>query len=142
MTAPGNTFAAVVLATATGSGCASSREVVSPTPTPEVAVTPPSVARPRSSAGAQSTYADGVYTATGQYGSLPSSITVTVTLAAGPSAVTRPATVGTPVRERLDWKQATLAVPRKIARRCYHTLRGLGDVAWLPVAGTSQLEAA
>lgn len=46
------------------------------------------------------------------------------------------------VRERLDGKQATLAVARKIARRCYHTLRDLGDVAWLPVAGTSQLEAA
>lgn len=33
------------------------------------------------------------------------------------------------VRERLDGKLATLSVARKLARRCYHTLRGLG-AAW------------
>lgn len=38
------------------------------------------VIRSRSASSKDSTYADGVYTATGQYGSLPSSITVTVTL--------------------------------------------------------------
>jgi uncharacterized protein with FMN-binding domain len=38
------------------------------------------VTRSRSALSYDATYADGVYTATGQYGSLPSSITVTVTL--------------------------------------------------------------
>jgi uncharacterized protein with FMN-binding domain len=38
------------------------------------------VTRSRSALSEDSTYADGVYTATGQYGNLPSSITVTVTL--------------------------------------------------------------
>lgn len=38
------------------------------------------VTRSRSASGKDFTYADGVYTATGKYGSLPSSITVTVTL--------------------------------------------------------------
>jgi uncharacterized protein with FMN-binding domain len=38
------------------------------------------VARSRSAASRDAAYADGVYTATGQYGSGPSSITVTVTL--------------------------------------------------------------
>jgi len=37
--------------------------------------------RSRSSMNRNSTYADGVYKATGKYGSLPSSITVTITLA-------------------------------------------------------------
>ena len=40
-----------------------------------------SAIRSRSATSNDSTYADGVYTATGQYGGLPSSITVTVTLA-------------------------------------------------------------
>lgn len=39
--------------------------------------------RPRSASSTGSSYADGAYTATGRYGSLPSSITVTVTLADG-----------------------------------------------------------
>ncbi len=38
------------------------------------------VTRSRSATSDDSTYADAVYTATGQYGSLPSSITVNVTL--------------------------------------------------------------
>jgi uncharacterized protein with FMN-binding domain len=38
------------------------------------------VTRSRSALSIDATYADGVYTATGQYGNLPSSITVTVTL--------------------------------------------------------------
>jgi transposase len=33
-------------------------------------------------------------------------------------------------RERLDGKLATLSVARKLARRCYYTLRELGDEAW------------
>ncbi len=33
-------------------------------------------------------------------------------------------------RDRLDGKLATLSVARKLARRCYHTLRDLGDDAW------------
>lgn len=45
-------------------------------------------------------------------------------------------------RERLDGKQATLAVARKIARRCYHTLRELGDQAWQPGTDNSMAEAA
>lgn len=33
-------------------------------------------------------------------------------------------------RERLDSKRASLSVARKLARRCYHTLRQLGDAAF------------
>jgi len=44
-------------------------------------------------------------------------------------------------KARLDGKQATLAVARKIARRCYHTLREL-DEAWLTTTGIPALEAA
>jgi uncharacterized protein with FMN-binding domain len=39
-----------------------------------------SAIRPRSALRADSSYTDGVYTANGQYGNLPSSITVTATL--------------------------------------------------------------
>jgi len=49
--------------------------VVRPTSTSDVPVT-----RPSTITADDSIYADGVYTATGQYGSLPSSIGVTVTL--------------------------------------------------------------
>jgi transposase len=35
------------------------------------------------------------------------------------------------VRDRLGGKRAALSVARKLARRCYHTLRELGDQAWL-----------
>ena len=34
------------------------------------------------------------------------------------------------VRERLGGKRPALSVARKLARRCHHTLRELGDVAW------------
>ncbi|MCA1846770.1 MAG: IS110 family transposase [Actinobacteria bacterium] len=37
------------------------------------------------------------------------------------------------VRERRGSGRATLSVARKIARRCYHILRALGDDAWAPV---------
>jgi len=36
------------------------------------------------------------------------------------------------VRDRLGGKNPTLSVARKHVRRCYHTLRALGDAAWLP----------
>jgi transposase len=36
------------------------------------------------------------------------------------------------VRERLGGKRPTLSVARKLVRRCHHTLRALGDAAWLP----------
>lgn len=45
------------------------------------------------------------------------------------------------VRERLDGKLATLSVARKLARRCYHTLRGLG-AAWAGPITTEQEVAA
>jgi transposase len=38
------------------------------------------------------------------------------------------------VRDRLGSKRATLSVARKLTRRCHHTLRALGDEAWLPLA--------
>ena len=38
------------------------------------------------------------------------------------------------VRERIDGQRALLSVARKLARRCYHTLRGLGDQAMQPAA--------
>jgi transposase len=37
------------------------------------------------------------------------------------------------VRARLDGQLAALSVARKLARRCHHTLRELGDPAWAPV---------
>jgi hypothetical protein len=36
------------------------------------------------------------------------------------------------VRHRIDGQRALLSVARKLARRCYHTLRDLGDEAWQP----------
>ena len=36
----------------------------------------------------------------------------------------------TATRDRRDGKLATLSVARKLARRCFHTLRALGDDAW------------
>ena len=57
-------------------GCATvDREAARPTSAPNTVVT-----RSRSKSSQDSSYADGVYTATGQYGNLPSSITVTATL--------------------------------------------------------------
>lgn len=57
-------------------GCSTTdMEAARPMSTPNTVV-----ARSRSASSKDSLYADGVYTATGQYGSLPSSITVTVTL--------------------------------------------------------------
>jgi transposase len=38
------------------------------------------------------------------------------------------------VRDRLGGKRPALSVARKLARRCYHTLRDLGDQAWLAPA--------
>jgi len=35
------------------------------------------------------------------------------------------------VQERLDGKLATLSMARKLARRCHHTLRELGETAWV-----------
>ena len=36
------------------------------------------------------------------------------------------------VKQRLDGQLAILSVARKLARRCYHTLRNLGDEAFIP----------
>lgn len=47
----------------------------------------------------------------------------------------------TAVAERLGGKRPALSVARKLVRRCHHTLRGLGDAAWLP-ASRPLLEAA
>ncbi len=38
------------------------------------------------------------------------------------------------VRDRIDGQRALLSGARKLARRCYHTLRDLGDDALLPAA--------
>jgi len=38
------------------------------------------------------------------------------------------------VHDRLGGKRAALSVARKLLRRCYHTLRALGDNAWAPLA--------
>jgi transposase len=38
------------------------------------------------------------------------------------------------VHDRLGGKRPTLSVARKLVRRCHHTLRELGDAAWLPSA--------
>ena len=56
-------------------------------------------------------------------------------------AATRASLPGSPdhayylhVKHRLDGQRAAFSVARKLARRCYHTLRELGDEAWLPAA--------
>jgi transposase len=38
------------------------------------------------------------------------------------------------VKQRLGAQRATLSVARKLARRCHHTLRALGDKAWAPAS--------
>jgi transposase len=42
----------------------------------------------------------------------------------------------TQVKQRLGGNRATLAVARKLTRRCYHTLRALGDQAFAPPSDT------
>jgi len=42
------------------------------------------------------------------------------------------------VRDRLGGKRPALSVARKLVRRCYHTLRELGDEAWLAPAQPEQ----
>jgi transposase len=48
----------------------------------------------------------------------------------------------TQVKARLGGNRAALSVARKLARRAYHLLRGLGDDALAPVAGSDQPAAA
>jgi transposase len=43
------------------------------------------------------------------------------------------------VKQRLGGNRATLAVARKLARRCYHTLAALGERAYLPASGAHDL---
>jgi hypothetical protein len=38
------------------------------------------------------------------------------------------------VRDRIDGQRALLSVARKLVRRCYHTLRDLGEDALAPAA--------
>ena len=42
------------------------------------------------------------------------------------------------VRDRLGGKRPALSVARKLARRCYHALRELGDQAWSASISTSR----
>ena len=46
------------------------------------------------------------------------------------------------VKARLGGNRAALSVARKLARRCYHVLRTLGDDALTPVASGSDQPAA
>jgi transposase len=46
----------------------------------------------------------------------------------------------TQVRDRLGGNRATLAVARKLTRRCYHTLGALGEQAYAPPSDTPDLE--
>ena len=79
----------VTLSLVIASGCTLDRAAVRPTATADASVVRPSptadvTATPsRAATQNEATYADGVYMATGQYGGLPSSITVTATLASG-----------------------------------------------------------
>jgi uncharacterized protein with FMN-binding domain len=68
------TIIAISVAAATA-GCATDAEVTTPSSASNT-----SLAAPGSPSSRRSKYADGTYTATGQYGSLPSSIGVSVTL--------------------------------------------------------------
>jgi transposase len=42
------------------------------------------------------------------------------------------------VRERLGGKRPALSVARKLVRRCYHTLRELGNAAWVPTTAPAE----
>lgn len=42
------------------------------------------------------------------------------------------------LRDRLGGKRPALSIARKLARRCYHTLRELGDEAWTPLSHSGQ----
>jgi transposase len=44
--------------------------------------------------------------------------------------------------DRLGGKRPALSVARKLVRRCYHTLRELGDEAWSTVGSSSEQRAA
>ncbi len=44
------------------------------------------------------------------------------------------------VRDRLGGKRPTLSVARKLVRRCHHTLRELGDEAWVPFGPTAHVQ--
>jgi transposase len=46
------------------------------------------------------------------------------------------------VRDRLGGKRPALSVARKLVRRCYHTLRALGDQAWTPAPAAVENKAA
>ncbi|MBI2983626.1 MAG: IS110 family transposase [Chloroflexi bacterium] len=46
------------------------------------------------------------------------------------------------VAERLGGKRPVLSVARKLLRRCYHTLRELGEEAWSPVGSSTPKQAA
>jgi uncharacterized protein with FMN-binding domain len=76
-------IAGIAVSLAMTSGCTTSTAVVRPTSTAVVRPTSAAnggVSRSSTATSDDSIYADGVYTATGQYGNLPSSIGVTVTL--------------------------------------------------------------
>ena len=45
----------------------------------------------------------------------------------------------TAVKQRLGGNRATLAVARKLTRRCYHTLGALGEQAYAPLSQAAQL---
>ena len=44
--------------------------------------------------------------------------------------------------DRLGGKRPALSVARKLARRCYHALRTLGDEAWAPLESPAENKAA
>lgn len=44
----------------------------------------------------------------------------------------------TTVRDRLGGKHPALSVARKLLKRCYHTLRDLGEEAWVPLSPPEQ----
>lgn len=46
------------------------------------------------------------------------------------------------VRDRLGGKRPALSVARKLVRRCYHTLRELGDAAWSTAGSSIEQQAA
>jgi transposase len=46
------------------------------------------------------------------------------------------------VRDRLGGKRPALSVARKLVRRCHHTLRALGDAAWVSLDPPTEQQAA
>lgn len=108
-------------------GCSTvDMEAARPTSAPNTVVP-----RSRSASSQDSSYADGIYTATGQYGSLPSSITVTATLSNNVITAVEVTPHATDATSRDYQERFAAAVPAEVVGR------PIGEVRVGRLAGSS-----